>query len=284
MGEVVSRPGPVGPGTRPPPDDDGPVGYVVRPLPPNRKVVVDRLFGAVRRFPIHGLVEFDVERARAAIAGSQPPVSWTGFLIATLARAVARHPDVNARRAGNRVLYFDRVDIGATVERYGSGGLVLDITTVRDADLKSCAAISEELRRAKHGSARQLTRRGRVSGQVWRLPGPVRRSLVRAAGTRPQVAATFGPAVGVTSLGMFGDGGGWAIPVSPLTLIATVSGVVERPVVRDGRVVIRPMLPLTLTFDHAVVDGGPAARFVATLRELTETAAAFEGAPARGPR
>jgi len=49
-------------------------------------------------------------------------------------------------------------------------------------------------------------------------------------------------------------------------------------------VVIRPMLPLTLTFDHGVVDGGPAARFVETLRQLTETAAAFEGTPARGAR
>lgn len=284
MGEVVSRPGPAGPGTRPPQIRDGPVGYVVRPLPPNRKVVVDRLFGALRRFPIHGLVEFDVERARSAIAGSGPPVSWTGFVIATVARAVALHPEVNSRRAGNRVLYFDRVDIGATVERYGPGRLVLDITAVRDADRKSCAAISEELRRAKLGSERLLPRHGAVAGQLWRLPGPLRRSLVRAAGTRPRVAATFGPAVGVTSLGMFGNGGGWAIPLSPLTLVVTVSGVVERPVVRSGNVVIRPMLPLTLTFDHAVVDGGPAARFVETLRELTETAAAFEGAPARGPR
>jgi pyruvate/2-oxoglutarate dehydrogenase complex dihydrolipoamide acyltransferase (E2) component len=84
---------------------------------------------------------------------------------------------------------------------------------------------------------------------------------------------------------MFGNGGGWAIPLSPLTLVVTVSGVVERPVVRDGNVVvIRPMLPLTLTFDHAVVDGGPAARFVETLRALTETAAAFEGPPGRGLR
>ena len=281
MGDVASRPGPPGPEPGTQRDHDGPAGYVVRPLPANRKVVLDRLFGATRRFPIHGLVELDVEQARSAIAASDPPVSWTGFVIVTLARAVAHHPEVNARRAGNRVLYFDRVDVGATVERYGPGGLVLDIAVVREADRKSCAEVSEELRQAKHGSARQLTRRGRVATQVWRLPGPVRRSLVRLASTRPRIAATFGPAVGVTSLGMFGHGGGWAIALSPLTLIATVSGVVERPVVRDGSIVVRPMLPLTLTFDHAVVDGGPAARFVETLRELTETAAAFEATRAR---
>ena len=84
---------------------------------------------------------------------------------------------------------------------------------------------------------------------------------MRLAGTRPRIAARFGPAVGVTSLGMFSRGGGWAIPITPLTLVATV-GIVDRPVVRDGRIVARPMLPLTLSFDHAVIDGAPAARFV----------------------
>lgn len=55
----------------------------------------------------------------------------------------------------------------------------------------------------------------------------------------------------------------------------------DRPVVRDGRIVARPMLPLTLTFDHAVIDGAPAPRFVETLRDLTETAAVFENTHAR---
>lgn len=64
-------------------------------------------------------------------------------------------------------------------------------------------------------------------------------------------------------------------PVAPLTLIVTVGSVVERPAVHDGQIVPRPMLPLTLSFDHAVIDGAPAARFTETLRTLTETAAAF---------
>ena len=84
--------------------------------------------------------------------------------------------------------------------------------------------------------------------------------------------------MGVTSLGMFSSGWGWAIPLAPLTVIVTVGEVVERPVVHDGRIVARPMLPLTLSFDHAVIDGAPAARFTATLRALVETAAVFEDA------
>jgi pyruvate dehydrogenase E2 component (dihydrolipoamide acetyltransferase) len=250
-------------------------GYVVRPVPRARQPVLDRLVGASRRFQIHALVELDVTEARARIAEAEPRVSWTGFLMASMARAVALHPEVNARKAGNRILSFDRVDLGATVERHWEGRRVLDVVEIPEADRKSCAEISEVLRTTKYGPG-QPQRPTRTTALLLRLPGPLRRTAIRVAGARPTIAATFGPAVGVTSIGMFSRGWGWAIPFAPLTVIATVGGIVDRPVVHEGRIVARPMLPLTLTFDHAVVDGAPAARFVETLRELVETAAAFE--------
>jgi pyruvate dehydrogenase E2 component (dihydrolipoamide acetyltransferase) len=202
-------------------------------------------------------------------------VSWTGFLIATVARAVAAHPEVNARKAGNQILTFDRVDIGATVERHWQGRTVLDIVMLSQADLRSCAEVTDVLHRAKYGPGQPHRQRG-LTRQLVRLPGPLRRTAIRVAGSRPTVAATFGPAVGVTSIGMFSSGWGWAIPLAPLTLIVTVGGVVDRPAVRDGQVIVRPLLPLTLSFDHAVIDGAPAARFTETLRSLVESAAAFD--------
>lgn len=248
-------------------------GYVLRPVPPHRQVVLDMLSSATRRFPIHGIVELDVGRAKECMAGADPPVSWTGFVIATVARAVAAHPEVNARRVGNRVLYFEGVDVGATVERHVREDVVLTAVTIHDADQKSCAGISEELHQAKLGLQQERARG--VSSVVARFPGPVRRRIVRTGARIPRVAATFRPAIGVTSLGMFSHGGGWGIPFAPLTLIVTVSGIVDRPVVREREVVVRPMMPVTLTFDHAVVDGAPAARFAETLRHLTESAAVF---------
>jgi pyruvate/2-oxoglutarate dehydrogenase complex dihydrolipoamide acyltransferase (E2) component len=247
---------------------------VVRPIPAERLVVLDWLTRASRRYPVHGLVEFDVSVARGRIAGADPPVSWTGFVVATMARAVAAHPEVNARRVGRRVLYFDRVDVGVTVEREVDGAVVLGAFVIEAADTQSCAEITTQLRRAKQ-SRRRAPDRGPVARRVARLPGPVRRAVFQAAGTRPRVVAGMGPAVGVTSLGMFARGGGWAVPIPPLTVIATVGGVVDRAVVRDGQVVVRAMLPMTLSFDHGVVDGGPASRFVETLRELIESAAAL---------
>ena len=253
---------------------DGGHGYILRRVPKNRQPVLDRLAGASRRFQVHALVELDVTEPMSRIVDAKPRVTWTGFVIATMARAVALHPEVNARKAGNRILSFDRVDIGATVERHWEGRTVLDVVTIQGADRKSCAAISGILHAAKYGPGPSHRQSG-LTAQLVRLPGPLRRTAIRMAATRPSVAASFGPAVGVTSIGMFSSGWGWAIPLAPLTVIATVGGIVDRPVVHEGRIVARPMLPLTLSFDHAVVDGAPAARFTETLRTLVETAAAF---------
>ncbi len=250
-------------------------GYTLQPVPSERLPVLDRLAGASRRFQVHALVELDVSEPKRRIEDADPRVSWTGFVIATVARAVAAHPEVNARKAGNQILTFDRVDIGATVERHWQGRTVLDIVVVPEADLRTCAQITEMLHQAKYGPGQPHRPRG-LTAQLVRLPGPLRRTAVRVAGTRPGVAATFGPAVGVTSIGMFSSGWGWAIPLAPLTLILTVGGVVDRPVVRDGLVVVRPLLPITLSFEHAVIDGAPAARFTETLRSLVESAAAFD--------
>ncbi|HEX6232711.1 MAG TPA: 2-oxo acid dehydrogenase subunit E2 [Jiangellaceae bacterium] len=247
--------------------------YRVQRVPRGRQVVLDVLAGAAQRYPVHALVEFDVTVAEQRLR-DRGAVSWTGFVVAAVARAVAAHPDVNARRAGRRLLVFDRVDVAVTVERPVDGALVPVAVAVRNADRKSGQVITDELQRAKTRPAPEPPR-GPLSGLAM-LPSPVRRRLLRLAGRNPAVAARFGPPVGVTSLGMFAAGGGWAIPIAPLTVTITVGAVTPRPMVIDGHVVARSMLPLTVTFDHAVVDGAPAARFTATFRNLTESAAALD--------
>ena len=57
-------------------------GYVVHPVPRERRPVLDRLAGASRRFQVHALVELDVTEAKRRIEDAEPRVSWTGFLIA----------------------------------------------------------------------------------------------------------------------------------------------------------------------------------------------------------
>lgn len=252
-----------------------PPDYVVRRVGRERDPVLDRLVGAGRRFQVHALVELDVTRAAERIAAARGQVSWTGFVIGSVARAVALHPAVNVRGAGRHLVCFDRVDIGATVERGSMEDPMLDIALLPAADRLSCAEVTSMLHEAKVGPppTHEATRAVKT---LLGLPAPLRRLAIRALGARPRTAARFGPAVGITSLGMFANAWGWAIPFAPLTVIVSVGSVVERPAVEGGVVVVRPRLPLTVTFDHAVVDGAPAARFVETLRDLVETAAALD--------
>jgi pyruvate/2-oxoglutarate dehydrogenase complex dihydrolipoamide acyltransferase (E2) component len=75
----------------------------------------------------------------------------------------------------------------------------------------------------------------------------------------------------VTAVGMFGKGAGWGIPLSIHTLTVTVGGIVEKPGVEDGRIGIREYLSVTISFDHDIIDGAPAARFARRLEELVES-------------
>ena len=77
--------------------------------------------------------------------------------------------------------------------------------------------------------------------------------------------------VGLTAVGMFGKGGGWAIPFGVHTLDIALGGIAEKPGVVDGRIEIREYLSLTISFDHDIIDGAPAARFAQRFKELIET-------------
>ncbi len=76
--------------------------------------------------------------------------------------------------------------------------------------------------------------------------------------------------MGVTAVGMFGKGAGWGIPVNDHTLDLTLGGVASKPGIVDGHIAIREYPCLTLSFDHALIDGAPAARFTERLQELIE--------------
>jgi pyruvate/2-oxoglutarate dehydrogenase complex dihydrolipoamide acyltransferase (E2) component len=69
----------------------------------------------------------------------------------------------------------------------------------------------------------------------------------------------FGGTVGMSAIGMFGPGGGWGIPIAPPTLMITVGGIATKPRYVDGRLQPREMLDVTISVDHDLVDGTPAA-------------------------
>jgi pyruvate/2-oxoglutarate dehydrogenase complex dihydrolipoamide acyltransferase (E2) component len=78
--------------------------------------------------------------------------------------------------------------------------------------------------------------------------------------------------VGITAVGMFGKGNsGWGFEVTRHSLDLVVGSIAWKPTVVDGRIEPREILNLTVVFDHDVVDGAPATRFVRRLVELIES-------------
>jgi pyruvate/2-oxoglutarate dehydrogenase complex dihydrolipoamide acyltransferase (E2) component len=145
---------------------------------------------------------------------------------------------------------------------------------VRSANRKSFQEIHAEIRQV-HAAANDRPHGPRRKSLLMRilplLPGFVRRFFYRIARRNPVWMKRNVGTVALTAVGMFGEGGGWGIPIAVTPLFITLGGIAERPVVVQGRVEVREYLSLTLTFDHDLVDGAPAARFAACLKELIES-------------
>jgi pyruvate/2-oxoglutarate dehydrogenase complex dihydrolipoamide acyltransferase (E2) component len=232
---------------------------------------------------MHGLLEVDVTEARRLLAVSEPPLSTTAFVVAAVARAAAAHPEVHAYRDWRgRLVQHSSVDVQTLVEvptPEGDFGLV---HVVRDADVRGVADITAQLRAAKDPAStptgRALTRFAPAAGRV---PGLF--PLMYAVMGRSVRAHLRTGTVQVTAVGMFADGGGFAIaPPTLASLSVVVGGLDRRPRVVGDEIVVRDDLDLTVTVDHDVVDGAPATRFGAELRRLMQEPAAVgltEGFP-----
>ncbi|MFP4634981.1 MAG: 2-oxo acid dehydrogenase subunit E2 [Nitriliruptoraceae bacterium] len=164
--------------------------YEVASLPPGRREVLDLLRFSKRVPVVHGLLEVDVSRARRSLMQRAVPVTFTTFVVACVGRAVAAHPDINVRRAGQRLVRFHDVDVVVTAEHEADGASVPLPHIVRDAGRRSVDELAAELRQARQRAA------GRDPGErrrtmLERVPSPVRRLGLRAAASRPSVAARF---------------------------------------------------------------------------------------------
>ncbi len=225
---------------------------------------------------MHGLIEVDITEAAQRLAKSS--LSFTAFVVASVARAVARHPEVHAYRDWlGRIVVHHYVDVTTLIEVQTDDGFFPLAHLVRDADVRSVAEISDEIRSSQRDpnasvEGRHLTRFARAGGRIPGLAWIVYQAMSRSTKMR-EVAGT----VSVSSVGMFGGGPGHGIGFpTVLSLSILVGGRTRRPVAAGDEVVVREVVDLTVTFDHNTVDGGPAARFVADLRNLLSTGAALD--------
>lgn len=233
----------------------------------------------LKKHTVHGLVEFDVTLARETIrrqkAQTGEALSFTAFFLACLGKAVDQNRHLHAYRDWrNRLFIFDEVDVNMLFEVEVDGKKTIRPHILRGVNKKSAPEIHAEIRafQAQHHESRE----GKLIDWFVRLPGFIRRFFLWYLFKRPDLVKDFYGTVLVTSIGMFGSGGGWGIPVPNHTLQLTLGGIAEKPGVVDRRIEVREYLSVTVSFDHDIVDGAPAARFIERLRELIESGFGLE--------
>ena len=171
-------------------------------------------------------------------------ISYTAIIIAAVARALRANPMVNASIIDNDIKVWKSINIGAAVPV--EGGLIVPV--IKDADKKSLVEISENLR--------ELTEKARN----------------RALTDKDVRGGTFT----VSNVGPLGAGYRFDTDIinQPESAILGVGGITDRPAVRDGQIVIRPIMSYSLTYDHRLVDGAMATQFMASLIEELDKAEA----------
>ena len=254
--------------------------YHVVDLPPNRRETLGLLDVAWGKHSIYGLLEVDVTAARQFMdkykARTGEALSFTGYLVYCLACAVDEDKSVQAYLKGRaHLVTFDDVDVGLPVERQIDGKRVPVGHVIRRANHKTFPEIHSEIRslQAQPVSPTKGMRPWLRFGLF--LPWPLSKlfpSLLRTAiRWDPAILVAQAGTVGVTSVGMFGHRAGWGLTPPMHSLFLVVGGIAQKPAVVEGRIEPREMLSLTIAFDHDVVDGAPAARFVRRLLDLIES-------------
>lgn len=248
------------------------------PFLPIRRAYVDVLDSGRRKNLMHGFVQLDVTDARRlireAVERGEARPSFTAFLTHCVARAVAEHPGVHAYRRRGRLVLFEDVDVNLQVAVEHRGQQIVRSMLLRGAQRSSVAELTAAIRAAQAEEAdeeHRTNRRYRGARLFAAVPRPLRALAWRAVMADPFTFKRLGGTVGVSSVGMFGSGG-WGLVAGPPSLMVTVGGIERVPRLRDGALVERELLCVTLSFDHAVVDGAPAARFTARLAELVGSA------------
>ena len=167
-----------------------------------------------------------------------PKPSLTVLIARVAARILRDHPVINASAEGEATRFHARIDIGIAMERDGD----LVVPVLRDAGAMDMPAMAREFARLRDGMAKRTLTPVELGGGTFTI----------------------------SNLGMYGVDSFTAIINPPQGAILAVGRTVDKPVGRDGQIVLRPMANFTLSSDHRIVDGVAAARFMADLREALE--------------
>jgi pyruvate dehydrogenase E2 component (dihydrolipoamide acetyltransferase) len=219
-------------------------GVETQKLTSIRRTIARRMTEAWQAPAFQITMSADMTRALAVRArlvelaegGTKPTLS--DLLTKVCAAALLRHRAMNAHFAGDSVQIFPTANIGLAVAI--PQGLVVPV--IPNAERKSIAELA-----AERGALVERARSGKL-----------------------QQADLEGGTFTISNLGMYGVEQFVAVLNPPQAAILAVGAVEERPVARDGELVVRPVMTMTLTCDHRSVDGATASEFLRTVKTFLE--------------
>ncbi|MEL7118523.1 MAG: pyruvate dehydrogenase complex dihydrolipoamide acetyltransferase [Bacteroidota bacterium] len=214
-----------------------------QPVSQMRKVIARRLGESKFSAPHFYLtVEINMDKAiqiRKRVNEVAPTkISYNDFVIKAAAAALRLHPNINSSWLGDKIRVNKDINVGVAVAI--DDGLMVPV--VRFADMKSLSQINVEVK-ALAGKAKS-----------------------RKLGPDEMQGNTFT----ISNLGMFGIEEFTAIINPPDSCILAVGGIIQKPIVKDGQIVVGNTMKVTLSCDHRVVDGAMGAQFLNTFKEILE--------------
>jgi 2-oxoisovalerate dehydrogenase E2 component (dihydrolipoyl transacylase) len=213
-----------------------------------RRKISEKMSEAKRRIPHFAYVEecdvTELEDLRVHLNATkrtdQPKLTFLPFMIMALCKALPRYPQINARfddEAGI-VRRYAAVHLGMATQT--ANGLIVPV--IRNAEAHDIWSLATEI-----GRLAQATREGKASA-----------------------AELSGSTITLTSLGPLGGVAHTPVINHPEVAIIGPNKIIDRPVVRQGQIVVRKMMNVSSSFDHRVIDGWEAAAFIQTLKGLLE--------------
>jgi pyruvate dehydrogenase E2 component (dihydrolipoamide acetyltransferase) len=212
-----------------------------------RKVIAERMQKSVTTAPHVTLTsDIDMTKVKELRAQLKPRIekqtglrlSFTEVTLKAVGTVLARHPQVNATLVGDEIIYSDEVNVGLAVAI--DDGLMVPV--LKNVDAKGLSQLTVE--------AKDLAKRAR---DMKLLPDQMKGS-------------TFT----VSNLGMYAIDAFTPIINLPETAILGIGRIQDKAVVENGTIVVRPMMVVSLSFDHRAIDGAPAAEFLTDLKNVLE--------------
>ena len=243
------------------------------PLSFSRKMVAVSASVTKEKNVIHCITEVDISEPRSLIKQhfekTGTKLSFTSYIVCCLAKTISLYPEFNSFIKGNQLVILDDLTISVLIEREINGEKVPEPIGINEAQKKTLPDIQKEIRKAQELKSNQI---GSLSNYSWIrfIPKMFLKLFVRIAENNINLAKQYGK-VCVTAVGMFSKEAVWFVPHGSATVLLTVGSINQKVVKIENEFVEREHLCLTISFDHDIIDGAPAARFTNDLVKIIKS-------------